>query len=199
MLLYENIKRLRLKNGLTQQELAELAGYSDKSMIAKIEKGVVDLSLSKIRDFADVLHTTPSSLLGWETVGETTLRTIPLYGSIPAGSPNITNNEADEMVPYERTGSYYALRIKGNSMEPTIMDGDIVYVHEQSSVNDGEIAIVSVGIYEGTCKEVRVFKNGIMLIGHNREAYTPRFYTADEVASLPVVIQGKVVEVRRML
>ena len=63
--LYENIKRLRLEKGMTQDELARLAGYTDRSSIAKIERGVVDLSQSKIKQFADIFGVTPSSLMGW--------------------------------------------------------------------------------------------------------------------------------------
>ena len=45
--MYERIKRLRKAIDMTQTELASLMGYSDKSMIAKIEAGKVDLTQSK--------------------------------------------------------------------------------------------------------------------------------------------------------
>lgn len=64
--LYENIRKRRTELGMSQQELAELVGYTGKSMIAKIESGKVDLSQSKISDLADALRTTPSLLMGWE-------------------------------------------------------------------------------------------------------------------------------------
>ena len=53
---------------LTQTDLATKLGYADKSMIAKIEKGVVDLPQSKILALADVLQTSPSDLMGWEQI-----------------------------------------------------------------------------------------------------------------------------------
>lgn len=65
--LYQNIKRRRLQLGLTQSDLAKKLGYADKSAIAKIEKGMVDLPQSKIKAFADVLETTPAELMGWST------------------------------------------------------------------------------------------------------------------------------------
>lgn len=61
--LYENIKILRLANKWSQTELASLVGYADKSMISKIEKGVVDLPLSQIQKFAEVFHVSPVELL----------------------------------------------------------------------------------------------------------------------------------------
>ena len=61
--MYERIKRLRKAIDMTQTELASLMGYSDKSMIAKIEAGKVDLTQSKIVAAAKALRTTPSYLL----------------------------------------------------------------------------------------------------------------------------------------
>ena len=62
--IYTNIKTRRKQLGYTQTELAKKLGYADKSMIAKIEKGQVDLSQSKIMAFAKALETTASALMG---------------------------------------------------------------------------------------------------------------------------------------
>lgn len=70
--LYKNIKKRRLELGMTQSDLAEKLGYSDKSMIAKIESGKVDLAQSKIIAFADALRVTPSDLMGWNEDGTDT-------------------------------------------------------------------------------------------------------------------------------
>ena len=61
--MYERIKRLRVALDMTQNELAVLMGYRDKSMIAKIEAGKVDLTQSKIVAAAKALRTTPSYLM----------------------------------------------------------------------------------------------------------------------------------------
>lgn len=65
LLLYENIKNLREQKGMSQDELAELTGYTSRSSIAKIEKGLVDLQQSKILAFAKALNVSPSELMGW--------------------------------------------------------------------------------------------------------------------------------------
>lgn len=64
--LYQNIKRLREERGLSQDTLAKLTGYTDRSSIAKIEKGQVDLQQSKIELFAKALGTTSRELMGWD-------------------------------------------------------------------------------------------------------------------------------------
>ncbi len=67
--LYKNIKRLREEKGMSQDTLAKLTGYTDRSSIAKIEKGLVDLQQSKISLFATALGTTSRELMGWDDSG----------------------------------------------------------------------------------------------------------------------------------
>lgn len=64
--IYDNIKALRISKGWSQAQLAEKIGYSDKSMIAKIENGKVDLPLHKITAFAKTFGVTESNLMGWD-------------------------------------------------------------------------------------------------------------------------------------
>lgn len=63
--LYKNIRDRRIALNMTQAELAQKMGYADKSMIAKIEKGQVDLPQSKIVSFAKALGVLPRDLMGW--------------------------------------------------------------------------------------------------------------------------------------
>lgn len=66
MTLYERIRQLRINAGMSQDDLAKAMGYSDRSMITKIESGKVDISQKKIIAFARVLNTTTSYLMGLE-------------------------------------------------------------------------------------------------------------------------------------
>ena len=61
----ENIRKMREKRGLTQEELAARMGYKSKSTINKIERGVNDIPQSKIIKFAECLNTSSSVLMGW--------------------------------------------------------------------------------------------------------------------------------------
>ena len=62
--LYENIRKLRKLNNWTQEELAVRMGYTDRSMIAKIESGKVDIAQSKILEFAKVFGVDAGDLMG---------------------------------------------------------------------------------------------------------------------------------------
>lgn len=65
--LHKNIRKRRKELGLTQDELAKLTGYTNKSSIATIEAGRANIPHEKIFVFADALQTTPSELFGYST------------------------------------------------------------------------------------------------------------------------------------
>lgn len=60
------IKKLRENMELSQSQLAEMVGYKDKTSIAKIEAGKVDLPQSKILAFSKALNVTPADLLDFD-------------------------------------------------------------------------------------------------------------------------------------
>lgn len=125
---------------------------------------------------------------------------IPVLGSVPAGIPI---EAIEDILDYEeinedmaKTGSYFALKIKGDSMYPLIIEDDIVIVKKQDTIESGQVAIVMVNGDEATCKKVVKKDNGIMLVGYNPE-FTPLYYSAEEIETKPVRIIGKVMEARR--
>lgn len=201
--IYENIKKYRLSLGLTQTELAERVGYTDRSMIAKIETGKIDLSRNKVYDFAKALHTTPIVLLGLDEElkkeEHTKSVTIPVVGKVPAGLPA---EAFEDIIDYEeipesmaRGGEYFGLAIKGDSMYPRILEGDVVIVKKQSTADSGDIVIALVNGDEGTCKQLFKYKDHIELKPFN-PMYKPFVYSNEDISSLPVTIIGKVVELR---
>ena len=77
--IYENIRRLRESKGLSQDDLAKLTGYTSRSSIAKIEKGLVDLQQSKIIAFAKALEVTPNELMGLSEAAECSNMSLDYY------------------------------------------------------------------------------------------------------------------------
>ena len=62
----EKIKKRRLELGWSQRELAYKMGYTNNSTLVKIEKGVVDVSQSRIVQFSQVLGVSIAYLMDWE-------------------------------------------------------------------------------------------------------------------------------------
>ena len=124
---------------------------------------------------------------------------IPVFGNVAAGIPidAITDIEDYEEITEElaASGEYVALKIKGDSMEPKMSQGDVVIVRVQPTIESGEIAIVLINGDNATCKKVKKTEEGIMLISLN-SAYEPMFYSNKQIEELPIRIFGKVVELR---
>ena len=201
----DRLRDLRLSRGLTLQQVADYVGLQ-KAAIYKYEHGLtVNPKRSLIEKLATLFQVSPSYLLGINDEEEksdsaTKGVRIPVLGNVAAGIPitAITDVEDWEEIPEKlaSSGTYFALRIKGQSMEPRIKDGDVVIVSQQSDVDTGDVAIVLVNGDEATVKEIKKLDTGIMLIGWNTAVYSPRFYSAKDIKSLPVKIIGKVVELR---
>ena len=126
---------------------------------------------------------------------------IPVLGYVRAGIPMYAE---ENIIDYEeisqqwaRSGEYFGLRIRGDSMLPTLHDGDTIIVRKQSDVDNGDIAIVLVNGDDATVKEIHEEPDGVTLIGHNVAVYAPHFYSNRQIQELPVQIIGKVVELRR--
>lgn len=124
---------------------------------------------------------------------------IPVLGYVKAGIPMTA---IENIIDYEeisqeqaRTGEFYGLQIKGDSMEPKISEGDVVIVRKQETVENGEIAVVLINGDDATVKKFYKTDAGIKLVSTN-PTYDPFFFTPDEVNSLPVSVIGKVVELR---
>jgi len=102
--LYKNIRSRRLALGMTQDELARLTGYKDRSMIARIERGDVDLPQSKVVIFAKALRIPAGDLLGFEgTKEETDIERIVMYAQmLSTDGINKLKERAEELIQLEK-------------------------------------------------------------------------------------------------
>ena len=191
-------------------ELHEKTGIG-KSSISQYLSGVVKPKQDRIYLMAQVLDVNELWLMGHDVPMErrscatnnkmSGLSRIPILGRVVAGVPIEAIEEVLGYVDLDnrllKRGEYFALQVKGDSMTPTLHDGDTIIVRKQEDINSGELGIVLVNGDEATVKEVKKSEAGITLIGHNASVYPPHFYSREEVESLPVQIIGKVVKMER--
>ena len=93
-------------------------------------------------------------------------------------------------------GDYFGLLIKGDSMIPTLYDGDTVIVQRVDDAESGDLVIALVNGHDATCKRLQKYADGIALIPQN-PVYEPMRFTESEIDTTPVKILGKVIEMRR--
>jgi len=162
----EIIRALREKQGLSQEALAARLGYKDRSSIAKIESGKVDLSQSKLERLSQIFQVSGHTLLGLQPVPG--MHKIPVLGSIACGAPILAQEHIEGYtgIP-EDIHADFALVCKGDSMVGArIFDGDMVYIRQQETVENGEIAAVLID-GEATLKRVRCYGDRISLEPEN--------------------------------
>lgn len=205
----ERLKMLRKEKGLYQKDVASFLGV-DRTTYVKYETGASEPdteTLSKLADYFNVsldyiIGRNDDPLVNSNGIFEGTR--IPVYGDTAAGIPITAIEDFDSDNPDDweeipemmaRNGQHIALRIKGESMEPRMRTGDVVIVRLQPDVNDGDIAIVRINGDEATCKKIKKTPEGLWLISTNPN-YDPMFFSPKDIEELPVVIIGKVVELR---
>lgn len=200
MEIYERIKLRRKEIGLSAETVAERLGVSPATIYRYENNDIKKFPTDILEPLAKVLHTTPAYLLGIENKNKTKSAVkIPVLGLVRAGIPM---DAVEYILDYEeisedmaRQGEFFALQIKGDSMEPKISDGDVVIVRKQPDVESGDIAIVLVNGDEATIKKVQKFDGGINLIPSNPN-YNVLTFSQAQIQNLPVQILGKVVELR---
>ena len=203
-----NIKNLRLQHNLSQKEFAAIAGVSDKA-VSTWENGTKTPRMGAIQKIADHFGLLKSAIIE-PSIDHQSRPVIYASYKIPVlnkASAKVPPHNSKEIIGYESLNdtyrndgySYFALRMQGHSMEPTIMDGDTIIVRQQSTVDNGQIAVLSINGEDSTIKEVKKSDDGITLIGHNAAIYTPQFYSHQDIEALTLTIIGRVIEIRRSL
>ena len=202
------LKQLRNEKKINQRELANFLKVAP-STISMYESGQREPNFEVLESLADFFNVDLNYLLG-KSNKTTKLMIegsqppqglqIPVLGTVAAGIPI---SAVEEILDYEEVpqswknqGEFFGLRIKGDSMKPDINHGDTVIVRKQSTANNGDVVITLVNGDDVTCKKFEKLDNGIILISNNSE-YSPMYFSNEEVVTKPVVILGRVVELRR--
>lgn len=196
----QRIFEARKRRKISRKEIADFLQVHETTIKRYEDGNTKKLPTDRLEKIAKYLNTSIEYLMGWEEEEKTQGLKIPVLGTVAAGIPiSAVEDILDyEEVPqsWENQGEFFGLRIKGDSMEPRMESGDVVIVKQQSDANSGDTVIVLVNGDDATCKKLQKTDNGIMLVSTNSK-YPPMFYTNEEIATKPVVILGKVVELRQ--
>jgi len=191
----ETIKARRLELGLTTEDVAKIVGVSNAT-ISRWETGAItNQRRDKLQLLAQALHTTPAELMGWvsddpmpdNVIPLPRMSGVPLVGTIACGEPILAEQNVEAMMPMpEGVRADFALRCKGDSMiGARIHDGDIVYIRQQPTVDDGQIAAVLIDS-EATLKRV-YHADGALILQAENQQYKPMIYTGAKLSEVRVL------------
>lgn len=218
----EYLSNIRKKKEISLREVGKLKNisYSHLSMIEHGKRNVTPALLKNLADLYGVNYLDLYEKAGYiDLINDETNQTskidrfgnvvipIPLLGEVKAGYDYMAQENWQGTVDIKeelaRTGDFFALRIKGNSMFETLWENDIVAVKKQDFANDGNIAVVLINGDEATVKKIRILDNGIKLIPLNRRInpetqepfYEDIFFDKKDIETKPVKIIGIVKQI----
>ena len=192
-----NLNRLLNETHKSQIEVASAIGISQQTFNTWT-RGIAFPRMDKVQLLADFFGVGKDYLIERQKPYDPVPRLskyIYLLGRVAAGSPifaedNITG-ELDVPVEWAKKDEYYGLKVKGNSMEPKISNGDIVIIHNQEDAESGEIVIATINGDDAVCKRLMKYGETILLRSFNSE-----YDDIDVTANQDFKIWGKVLEVR---
>lgn len=196
------MRELRESKGISMREAAKQLGMPYTTYV-NYEKSEREPNSETLIAIANFYETTVDYLVGNSNVQTKgmqlpsniipmpEMRKIPLLGTIACGDPilAVENIEDNVDIP-EHIHADFALRCTGDSMiNARIFDGDIVYIRQQDTVNNGEIAAVLIDD-EATLKRVVLYPDHISLEPENPN-YRPRVFWDEEMNNVRIL--GKAV------
>ncbi len=193
----EYIKKLRNEFGYTQEELGKMLGVK-RAAVNKWENGTVkNIKKEILKKLSEIFNVPISSFFSEEYLSYDNIipfpamNRVPLVGTIACGTPILATENLDgEVTVPEDINADFALRCKGDSMvEARIMNGDIVYIRQQPTVENGEIAAVLIDD-EATLKRVYISNDKVTLVACNSK-YQPFVYSGEELNNIRIL--GKAV------
>jgi len=196
----KNMKKIRESRKMTLEEMADTLGTT-KQALSRYERGERTPKITAAAKFADILGIPLLDLVGEEPILPDNVRkintlhrqTIPLIGSVAAGEPILATEDCEVYIDAPVKADY-ALTVEGDSMSPTFIEGDIIYIRQQDDVDDGTVGVVL--CEDSAClKHIYHIKNGLQLVSENPK-YPPMIRTWPEYDTIRIL--GKVVGYTRM-
>lgn len=192
------IRQLRNEKKLTQEELGELLGVQ-KAAVQKWESGAVkNLKRETIKKLSEIFAVSPGNFITNEAdrpnisaVYSDEIRKIPVFESVSAGFGTYADSMVADYIPMfiknpAEAPLLMGIRVQGDSMYPTIEDGDIIIVRRQSSVDSGSIAVMLIDNENGVVKKVEYGRNWIDLVSIN-PMYPKRRFEGEDITRLRVM------------
>lgn len=194
----ERMKQRRKEIGFSAEKVAERLGVSPAT-IYRYEKGDIEkVPVDSLSELAKILQTTPAYLMGWEEQPAPQkpippgfrplpeMVQVPLIGTIACGTPITAEQNVKSYIGIPAAWhADFALECHGDSMAPTICDGDVVCIRSQPEVEQGQIAAVRIG-EEATLKHFYRQGDVVSLIADNPAACPPMVFAGQELEEMAI-------------
>ena len=208
--MYEKVERLMQEKGVKASDVAKAIGISS-SVFTDWKKGRYTPKADKLYAISKYFGVPmdfffdeeAANRIAEESVAKIQsnlkdyLKEKPVYRA-SAGEGAYNDTYTYESITMGEEGYEYATII-GDSMLPELRDGDVIKIQPTSQTSPRDYTLIKIDGEDVTCKFVEVVDNGIWVRALNKEVFEDRFYTIQDVLTLPITIIGKAVAFRRAL
>lgn len=197
----QRIKELRTQLGLSQVEFANKIGVTKQTLYKYENDRITNIPSDKIEASAAVCGVSPAVLMGWDDykglphkdLAPVSKKKLPLYDGIAAGEPRLIPDGIELYVDVTTDlQADYVLKVHGDSMTGArIHDGDLVFIRQQNTVENGEIAAVLIDD-SATLKRVYFYpRQKLLVLRSENPNYADMEYPEEELSTVKIL--GKAV------
>lgn len=182
----------------TQKEVADAISVSPQTFNTWTQ-GIALPRMGKIQSLANYFNINKSDLLDKHNydlsfpnipnIYPIELKRFPLLGEIACGEPRFASEDRESYVEASTDiQADFCLKAKGDSMiNARIQDGDIVFIREQPSVYNGEIAAVVIDD-EATLKRVFYYpEKDLFILKAENSKYDDLVYSKSELDNIRIL------------
>lgn len=205
----ERFSELIKNNSIEVPKLAEMLGIKSKSTIYRYMKGEMAPKVTTVKYASEIFNVNPLWLMGYDVpmekvktdkLGNPVIE-VPLLGIVKAGYDYMAQENWEGMVEVDKNiikdgADYFALKVKGDSMFPVLIENDIVIIKKQDDFENGDLVVAIVNGDEATIKKGKKNNNSILLQPLNNN-YEPLIFSYYEMKTIPVIIVGVIKQLKR--
>lgn len=205
----ERLFSLVKENNTDVNVLAQKMGIKSKSTIYRYMNAEMSPKITTVKYLAEYYNVNPIWLMGYDVdmrkkskldkLGNPVVE-IPILGTVKAGYDYLAQENWIGTIDIDKklaeSGEFFALKVKGDSMAPVLIEDDIVIIKKQDDFENGDIVVAIVNGDEATIKKGKKSESKILLQPFNTN-YDPLIFTEEEMDTIPVRIVGIVKQLKR--
>lgn len=205
----ERLFSLVKENNTDVNVLAQKMGIKSKSTIYRYMNAEMSPKITTVKYLAEYYNVNPIWLMGYDVdmrkkskldkLGNPVVE-IPILGTVKAGYDYLAQENWIGTIDIDKklsdSGEFFALKVKGDSMAPVLIEDDIVIIKKQDDFENGDIVVAIVNGDEATIKKGKKSESKILLQPFNTN-YDPLIFTEEEMDTIPVKIVGIVKQLKR--
>lgn len=195
----KRLSELISNNNCTLDKIEEYVGKTNATISRYASGEITGVKRSTIAKLANFFNVSPAWLAGFSDekyINNSNKQALPLLGLVKAGYDYLASENIIGYVSIDNKindiENCYALKVTGDSMQPILFEDDVIIVHKQNDVENGQVAIILIDNEEATVKKIIKHEDYIELIAFN-SYYPPKKLTKnDNFKIIGKVIEGRI-------